>query len=87
MPPDVAYITAEPSFLPLILPFSTVTISGLEVVHFISALSVTSSENPLEAVPDDYEYGISYNSDTELVYNSDTDTLECWWRKPLQFQG
>jgi hypothetical protein len=37
-------------------------------------------ENPLEAVPDDYEYGISYNSDTELVYNSDTDTLECWWR-------
>lgn len=22
-----------------------------------------------------------YNSDTELVYRSDTDTLECWWRR------
>lgn len=36
--------------------------------------------NPLEPVPSDYEYGISYNSDTELVYNSDKDQLECWWR-------
>lgn len=36
--------------------------------------------NPLEPVPADYEYGISYNSDTELVYNSDKDQLECWWR-------
>lgn len=36
--------------------------------------------NPLEPVPDDYEYGVSYHSDTELVYNSDKDRLECWWR-------
>jgi len=36
--------------------------------------------NPLEPAPDDYEYGISYNSDTELVYNSDKNQLECWWR-------
>lgn len=36
--------------------------------------------NPLEPVPSDYEYGISYNSDTELVYNSDKNQLECWWR-------
>ncbi len=36
--------------------------------------------NPLEPVPDDYERGISYNSDTELVYNTDKNQLECWWR-------
>lgn len=36
--------------------------------------------NPLEPVPSDYEYGVSYNSDTELVYNSDKNQLECWWR-------
>lgn len=36
--------------------------------------------NPLEPVPSDYEYGVSYHSDTELVYNSDKDQLECWWR-------
>lgn len=36
--------------------------------------------NPLEPVPADYEYGVSYNSDTELVYNSDKNQLECWWR-------
>jgi len=37
-------------------------------------------KNPLEPEPADYEYGSSYNSDTELVYNSDTNELECWWR-------
>lgn len=37
--------------------------------------------NPLEPVPADYEYGVSYNSDTELVYNSDKNQLECWWRR------
>lgn len=36
--------------------------------------------NPLEPMPSDYEHGEIYNSDTELVYNSDTGTLECWWR-------
>ncbi len=36
--------------------------------------------NPLEPVPSDYKHGISYNSDTELVYNKDTGRLECWWR-------
>lgn len=37
-------------------------------------------KNPLEPLPKDYKRGISYNSDTELVYNSDTKKLECWWR-------
>lgn len=37
-------------------------------------------KNPLEPVPKDYKHGISYNSDTELVYNTDTKKLECWWR-------
>lgn len=37
-------------------------------------------KNPLEPVPDDYEHGKVYNSDTELVYNTDTGKLECWWR-------
>lgn len=36
--------------------------------------------NPLEPVPADYERGQCYNSDTELVFNSDTGRLECWWR-------
>ncbi len=36
--------------------------------------------NPLEPVPSNYEHGRVYNSDTELVYNTDTKTLECWWR-------
>ncbi|MCC8016276.1 MAG: Ig-like domain-containing protein [Clostridiales bacterium] len=37
-------------------------------------------KNPLEPVPPNYEHGEVYNSDTELVYNSDTGKLECWWR-------
>lgn len=37
-------------------------------------------KNPLEPVPPNYERGNVYNSDTELVYNTDTKTLECWWR-------
>lgn len=36
--------------------------------------------NPLEPIPENYERGHVYNSDTELVYNSDTGLLECWWR-------
>lgn len=36
--------------------------------------------NPLEPVPDTYEKGKVYNSDTELVYNDQTRQLECWWR-------
>lgn len=36
--------------------------------------------NPLEPVPENYEHGIIYNSDTELVFNDDTQFLECWWR-------
>lgn len=36
--------------------------------------------NPLEPVPETYERGKVYNSDTELVYNTDTKQLECWWR-------
>lgn len=37
-------------------------------------------KNPLEPVPADYMRGKRYNSDTELVYNTDTEQLECWWR-------
>lgn len=37
-------------------------------------------ENPLEPCPPNYERGRVYNSDTELVYNTDTGLLECWWR-------
>ena len=36
--------------------------------------------NPLDPRPSNYERGGVYNSDTELVYNSDTGKLECWWR-------
>lgn len=35
--------------------------------------------NPLEPTPD-VEGGSAYNSDTHLVYNPDTELLECWWR-------
>lgn len=37
-------------------------------------------KNPLEPCPENYERGSVYNSDTELVYNTDTGLLECWWR-------
>lgn len=36
--------------------------------------------NPLEPVPENYEPHNIYNSDTQLVYNTDTKKLECWWR-------
>lgn len=36
--------------------------------------------NPLDGTPDNYIRGICYNSDPHLVYNNDTDQLECWWR-------
>lgn len=36
--------------------------------------------NPLDPRPSNYERGAVYNSDTELVYNTDTGLLECWWR-------
>lgn len=35
--------------------------------------------NPLDEVKNT-ENGIRYNSDPHLVYNSDTNELECWWR-------
>ena len=34
--------------------------------------------NPLDPRPSNYERGAVYNSDTELVYNTDTGLLECW---------
>ena len=36
--------------------------------------------NPLESAPPDYEHEKVYNSDPELVFNTDTNRLECWWR-------
>lgn len=36
--------------------------------------------NPLSPTPENYEKGIIYNSDPDLIYNSDTNQLECWWR-------
>lgn len=36
--------------------------------------------NPLEPIPVNYERGVVYNSDTEILYNTKTGTLECWWR-------
>lgn len=36
--------------------------------------------NPLDGTPENYERGVCYNSDPHLVYNDDTDQLECWWR-------
>jgi len=36
--------------------------------------------NPLDEVFDIYVRGKIYNSDPHLVYNSDTNQLECWWR-------
>ena len=37
-------------------------------------------ENPLEGRPSNYRMGVNYNSDPHLVYNYDTDTLECYYR-------
>ena len=37
-------------------------------------------KNPLEPVPENHQNFKIYNSDTHLVYNDDTDELECWWR-------
>lgn len=37
-------------------------------------------KNPLEPAPDNYLHTKTYNSDAELVYNTDTQELECWWR-------
>lgn len=36
--------------------------------------------NPLEPVPENHLPYKVYNSDTELVYNTNTKQLECWWR-------
>lgn len=36
--------------------------------------------NPLDEIGGTFKKGIIYNSDPELVYNSDTEELECWWR-------
>lgn len=36
------------------------------------------SDNPLDAIEGDPEK--TYNSDPHLVYNYETDCLECWWR-------
>lgn len=36
--------------------------------------------NPLEFTPRDEDRPTAYNSDTHLVYNDDTNELECWWR-------
>lgn len=36
--------------------------------------------NPLEFAPRDETRPLAYNSDTHLVYNNDTNKLECWWR-------
>ena len=36
--------------------------------------------NPLDEIGKAFKKGIVYNSDPELVYNSDTKELECWWR-------
>ncbi|MBQ6282481.1 MAG: hypothetical protein IJK66_02965 [Bacilli bacterium] len=37
-------------------------------------------KNPLDGRPTNYRMGVNYNSDPHLVYNYDTDTLECYYR-------
>lgn len=37
-------------------------------------------KNPLEPAPDNFKVGDIYNSDTHILYNSDTEELEVWWR-------
>lgn len=36
--------------------------------------------NPLDDTPDAYERSVCYNSDSHLLYNEQSDELECWWR-------
>lgn len=36
--------------------------------------------NPIYPTPENYKKGVVYNSDPDLIYNSDTNQLECWWR-------
>ena len=43
--------------------------------HFKSC----QTANPLDNIELSSEY--EYNSDPELVYNSDLDRIECWWRR------
>lgn len=43
--------------------------------HFNSC----QTANPLDDIELSSEY--EYNSDPELVYNSDLDRIECWWRR------
>lgn len=38
-------------------------------------------KNPLEPTPSDHKKNWNYNSDPEMVYNSDLNQLECWWRE------
>ena len=37
-------------------------------------------KNPLEPAPENFIHTKIYNSDSELVYNTETKELECWWR-------
>lgn len=37
-------------------------------------------QNPLDDTPVNYIKSVVNNSDPELVYNYETDELECWWR-------
>ena len=37
-------------------------------------------KNPLEPAPKNFVHTKIYNSDVELVYNTDTHEIECWWR-------
>lgn len=45
---------------------------------------IEGSPWPLDE-PGDWANGKVYNSDSHLVYNDKTDTLECWWRRVNHF--
>ena len=45
---------------------------------------IEGSPWPLDE-PEDWANGKVYNSDSHLVYNDKTDTLECWWRRVNHF--
>lgn len=45
----------------------------------INWTDIDEKVNPLDTIKNS-ENGKKYNSDPHLVYNSTTDTLECWWR-------